>query len=110
MSILKQSGIWVTILSLLFAFISPSQAAMIDNSEAITESNRAQLVSLLEREDVQAQMVAMGVDPDASLARVDQMTNQEVTQLNGQINQLIAGAGVSTVELLLIIILVVLIL
>lgn len=110
MKVLKKTGIWLSILGILFMQMSTAQAAMTGTSETIAESNRAQLVTLLERKDVQTQMIAMGVNPDASLARVSQMTDAEVAQLNGQIDKLVAGAGVSTVQLLLIIILVILVL
>lgn len=109
MKVLRKTGIWLSILGLLLMQMTSAQAAMVGTSETIAESNRTQLVTLLEREDVQAQMVAMGVDPDASLARINQMTDAEVAQLNGQIDKLVAGAGVSTVQLLLIIILVILV-
>jgi len=62
---------------------------------------------MLERDDVQQQLVEMGVDPNSAIARVEQMTDEEVLQMNEQIAQLPAGAGVSTIELLLIIILIV---
>jgi hypothetical protein len=79
-------------------------------SETLKQLDRTQIVSVLERADVQQQLTAMGVDPVAALARVDQMTDQELAQLNGHLSELNAGAGVSTVQLLLIIILVILIL
>ena len=110
MLIFKKLGIWITVLGLLFGLMSSSQAAMIGTAETLAETNRAHLVTMLERDDVQTQMIAMGVDPDASLARVNQMTDKEVSQLNGQIDQLVAAAGVSNVELLLIIIVLILIL
>jgi hypothetical protein len=87
-----------------------AQAAMISNSEVLSNSQRTKLLNLLERSDVQQQLIEHGVNPEASLARVDQMTDEQITQLNGHIDELTAGAGVSTVELLLIIILVIIIL
>jgi hypothetical protein len=93
----------------LLMAMSPAQAAMISNSEIVQQLDRTQIENMLERADVQKQLTEMGVDPVAALARVDQMTDQELTQLNGHLNELNAGAGVSTVELLLIIILVILV-
>jgi hypothetical protein len=52
----------------------------------------------------------MGIDPLTAKARVSQMTDEEVAQLNGRIAELPAGAGVSTTHLLLIIIIIILIL
>ena len=109
MKALKKAGIWLSIIGLLFIQIGTAQAAMVSTSEIVKQLDRTQIVSALEREDVQQQLTAMGVDPVAALARVDQMTDKEIVQLNGNLSELTAGAGVSTVELLLIIILVIII-
>lgn len=109
MKALKKAGIWLSILGLLFIQMGSAQAAMVSTSEIVKQLDRTQIVSVLEREDVQQQLTEMGVDPVAALARVDQMTDLEITQLNGNLGELTAGAGVSTVELLLIIILVIII-
>jgi hypothetical protein len=110
MLILKKSATWLSILSILLMHMVTAQAAMISNSEVLSNSQRTKLLNLLERSDVQQQLIEHGVNPEASLARVDQMTDEQITQLNGHIDELTAGAGVSTVELLLIIILVIIIL
>ncbi len=109
MKVLKKVGLWLSIMGILLMAMGSAQAAMVSNSEIVQQLDRTQIVNMLEREDIQKQLTEMGVDPVAALARVDQMTGQELAQLNGHINELKAGAGVSTVELLLIIILVILI-
>lgn len=106
----KKAGIWLSILGFLFMQMGSAQAAMVGTSEIVRQLDRTQIVGVLERTDVQQQLTAMGVDPVAALARVNQMTDQELAQLNGHLSELNAGAGVSTVQLLLIIILVILIL
>jgi hypothetical protein len=110
MLILKKAATWLGLLTILLMHMATVQAAMIGNSDVLSNSERTQLVNLLERKDVQQQLIEHGVDPEASLARVDQMTDEQVAQLNGHIDELTAGAGVSTVGLLLIIILIILIL
>ena len=82
---------------------------MVSTEGAIGKVDRAQFVTTLEREDVQQQLMEMGVDPADALERVAKMTDQEIAELNGKIAQLPAGAGINTVELLLIIILIILI-
>lgn len=110
MSILKKSAILFSILGVFLMHMATAQAAIVGNSDVLLDSERTRLTNLLAREDVQQQLIAHGVDPEESLARVNQLTPEEVTQLNGHIDELIAGAGVSTVELLLIIIVLVLLL
>ena len=60
------------------------------NAEQI-QHNRAQLQQLLNRDEVQSQLVARGVDPAQVQARVDSLTDQEVQTLSGKLDQLPAG-------------------
>ena len=110
MSLLKKSGIWLSMLGILFIQMTSAQAAMVGTPEILSQSERIQLVNMLEREDVQQQLIELGVDPKSSLARVNQMTNEELIQLNGHLSELPVGAGISTVDLLLVIILILLLL
>jgi hypothetical protein len=109
MKVLKIAGLWLSIMGVVLIAMGSAQAAMVSTPEIFNQMDRTQIVSMLERADVQKQLTEMGVDPVAALARVDQMTGQELAQLNGHLNELSAGAGVSTVELLLIILLVVIV-
>ena len=87
--------------------ILPAQAAMITTPEILAAPDRAQLISSLQSQEVQQQLIKMGVDPVAAMKRVNQMTETEIATLQGKIAQLPAGAGASTVELLLIIIIII---
>jgi hypothetical protein len=72
-----------------------AQAGMI-GTEAVVNAAQAQqdrerLLSALNRNDVQAQLLARGVDPAQVQARVDSLTDQEVQTLTGKLDQLPAG-------------------
>lgn len=108
MSVLKKSGLLLVMLGLLLGQMLPVQAAMVSNTELVQQMERGELVEMLQRAEVQQQLIELGVDPAASLARVNQMSDQEVAELNGQIRELPVGAGLSTVDLLLIIIIILL--
>lgn len=58
-----------------------------------SDPDRAGIFSLLEREEVQTQLAARGVDPAQVKARVAAMTDDEVAQLAGQLETLPAGAA-----------------
>ncbi|MDH5354150.1 MAG: PA2779 family protein [Gammaproteobacteria bacterium] len=109
MSFLSRPATW---LSLLFTLMMqmPAQAAMVQTPEMLLQSERAELISLLEQEQVQQQLMELGVDQKAARERVGQMTHEEIAALNGKINELPAGAGISTLDLVLIILLLVLLL
>ena len=79
-------------------FIPMTQAAMIgtqqmmDNAQA--QQDRAQLASMLQREDLVAQLKQAGVNPQQLQARISTLTDQEVATLTEQLNQLPAGSGI----------------
>lgn len=89
--------------------ISSVQAKMVGTGEVLQSADRTQIVKILQRKDMQKQLISLGVDPASALARVNQMTDSEIAQINGRLAELPAGAGVSTVELLLIIIILILV-
>ena len=99
----------LSLIAALWLMVLPAQAAMITTPEILAAPGRAQLVSSLQSQEVQQQLIKMGVDPVAAVNRVDQMTETEITTLQGKIEQLPAGAGISTIDLLLIIIVIILI-
>ena len=105
MNCLKKLGLVIT----LWLMILPAHAAMVGTAELLTTTpDRAELVNALQNQEIQQQLIRRGVDPDAAMQRVNQMTEAELASLQGKIDQLPAGAGLSTVELLLIILLIVL--
>ncbi len=110
MSFLKKSAVLISLLGTLLLPVTSVQAGMVSTEEILHRQDRAQLARMLERDDVQQQLIAMGVDPASARVRVDQMTAEEVAQLNGRLAELPAGAGIGMVELLLIIIILILVL
>ncbi|MDT8385345.1 MAG: PA2779 family protein [Gammaproteobacteria bacterium] len=79
-------------------FIPMTQAAMIGTpqimDQARAQQDRAQLASLLQRDDLVAQLEQAGVDPQQLQARIATLTDQEVATLTEQLNQLPAGSGI----------------
>ena len=110
MSVWKKWGMRLGLLSVLLAPMMFAHAGMVGTDQVLQIQNRVQLAEILDREDVQKQLIQLGVDPTAARARVEHMTDAEVAQLNGRIAGLPAGAGVSNTELLLIIIILILVL
>ena len=109
MSFLSKPFMWLSLLFTLMLQL-PAQTAMVQTPDMVLQSERAELVSLLERDEVQQQLMVLGVDQKAALERVNQMTHEEIVALNGKINELPAGAGISTLDLVLIILLLVILL
>jgi len=89
----------------------PARAEMIETPQLLapsaTEGQSAQVAAFLEREDVQRQLESFGVSPGDAATRVASLTAAELHELSSGIDSLPAGAGVSTLGLILIILLIV---
>jgi hypothetical protein len=77
----------------------PAAHAGMVGTEAVANAAQAQqdrerLHSALSRDDVQAQLLARGVDPAQVQARVDSLTDEEMQTLATNMDQLPAGGSV----------------
>ena len=61
--------------------------------EAAAE-DRARVMDFLAREDVRAQLTELGVDPAVAVARVGALSDAEIRDVAGRIDQLPAGQGI----------------
>ena len=89
------------ILLLAFALLSvqwPAQAAMVGTGEVIAQQqgalDRGQLLEALAREDVRAQLQALGVNPAEARARIAALSDAELQSLAGKLHELPAGGDV----------------
>jgi hypothetical protein len=109
--LLRKSGSLLLAASLLGAPIAPVQAGMVGTAQVLAaeqgRTDRDRLASLLEREDLQRQLSAHGVDAQYAKERVAGLTDAEVTRLNQRIAELPAGGDVLGVILLIFIIFVI---
>ena len=64
---------------------------------AAMAETREQVFEFLARDDVRQQMEMLGVDPDEASLRAASMTDAEVMQLAGQLEQLPAGEGLGAI-------------
>jgi hypothetical protein len=75
--------------------IGAAQAALVSTEQLLTAGDgpaeRARVMAFLERADVREQIVALGVDPNEAAARVQALSDAQVRQIAGQLDQLPAG-------------------
>ena len=109
--------IFMAVLMLMLSIPCQSVLAALIETETVLDSARGreardQLKQFLAREDVQAALIAQGVDPMEAEARVESLTDSEVLQILGQIEQLPAGGDAISLAIgvLLIVLLIVVIL
>ena len=83
----------LSIVCLGFAQVAP--AGMISTSQLVENEARIESLSrielLLAREDVAEQMVALGVQPQQVMVRVDAMTTAELLELESRFDEQVAG-------------------
>lgn len=72
-----------------------------------TQSERARIGAYLDREDVSKELQAQGISTDTAKARVAAMTDEEVRQVAGKLDQAPAGGDVVGVLLTVFIVLLV---
>lgn len=95
--LLKKFGSLLLAAALLGAQVAPVQAGMVGTAQALAAEqgrvDRDELVSLLEREDLQRQLSALGVDVQHAQERVAALTDAEVAQINQRVAELPAGGS-----------------
>ena len=79
-------------------FATMAQAEMIGTQAAINaeiaDMNRARMLDGLQREDVQAELIRLGIDPAEAEARVAALTDTEIQKTLAQMEDGSAGADI----------------
>jgi hypothetical protein len=80
---------------------APARAALISTEDVVRQANpsgdREKVTAFLKRQDVRQQLVFLGVDLREADARVATLSDQEITKIAGQIDQMPAGQGVEAI-------------
>lgn len=73
----------------------PAQAGLVGTGEVVEEAaaaeDRARVKAFLARDDVQEQLVELGIDPSEARSRVESLTDAEVRRIAGRLEQAPAG-------------------
>lgn len=105
---LRVTGISLALVGLLGGQLSPAYAAMTSTDSVLEQEQRsverAELMEMLDRASVQAQLQELGVDAEAAKQRVAAMTDEEIRQLNGHLAEMPAGGDVLGVVLIVFIV------
>jgi hypothetical protein len=75
--------------------INFAQAAMVGTDQAIEQAaaadDRTRVMDFMAREEVRQQMIELGIDPDEAAGRAASLTDVEIQQIAGKLDQLPAG-------------------
>lgn len=95
---------------LLAALISPAHAAMVSTRDIAAPQTQSTPKAdyAMARDQLRRQLIDAGVAAADAAERVERLTDAQVTAVQGRIDSLPAGAGMSTTTLLLLIIIIIL--
>jgi hypothetical protein len=74
----------------LLAAMVPTEATL---DKTIAQDARNHLKTLISRNDIKDALITQGIDPDEAKTRIDCLSDSEVTEVAGKIEQLPAGGG-----------------
>jgi hypothetical protein len=95
------------ILIVACGLVAPSVQAGMIGTDQVVQSERERVKAALERPDVAQVLQKMGLDAKDAAARVDAMTDSEVSALAGKIDLLPAGGALTNDQLIVILLIVV---
>jgi Family of unknown function (DUF6627) len=79
--------------------VAPARAAFIGTEDVLQRhgglADRHKVAQFLQRQDVRQQLASLGVDPREVDARVAALSDQEIAQIAGKIDQMPAGQGLA---------------
>ena len=91
-------GVALVLAVVMFVISMPlgaANAALVSTEQVLTHgegaAERARVLAFLDRAEVREQIVALGVDPNEAAARVRALTDAQVHEIAGQLDQLPAG-------------------
>ena len=98
----KRIGIISLFMAIIMLLIStpyqPLLATMVPTEATIykikDQDARDHLKTLISKNDIKNALISQGIDPDEAKARVDNLSDSEVIEVAGKIEQLPAGGGV----------------
>jgi hypothetical protein len=93
-------GVALVLAVVMFVISMPlgvAQAALVSTEQVLAASagaaDRARVLAFLDRAEIREQIVALGVDPNEAAARVAALSDAQVREIAGQLDQLPAGQG-----------------
>jgi hypothetical protein len=93
-------GVALVLAVVMFVISMPlgvAQAALVSTEQVIAAgdgaADRARVLAFLDRAEIREQIAALGVDPNEAAARVAALSDAQVREIAGQLEQLPAGQG-----------------
>jgi hypothetical protein len=110
-SLMKRVMALLVSLSFLSTYSLPAYSGIVTTEQLLQEQlatlDKPTLVSMMDREDVRQQLIEHGVDPDDAKQRIAALSDEQISEIKANIDELPAGGiiGVLIAVLLVLIIL-----
>ena len=108
---IKKLVSYLSIFAMISLQIAPVQAAMVSNEDLLIQAQHdisvEQIITMLDHEEIQKKLTAMGVNPSAAKIRVSQMNDSELAKLTQSLEESPAGSGALGMLLTIFIVLVI---
>ena len=89
--------VMATLMVMTIAPIGLAQAKMVTTDQVLEQADsnndRERVEGFLLRDDVQSQLISLGVDPAEAASRVATLSDEEIQQIAGRLDELPAGEG-----------------
>jgi hypothetical protein len=111
LSLMKRVMAILVSVSLVSSYTAQTWAGVVSTEQVLQQEaaiDTASLVSALDREDVRAQLVDMGVDPEQAKLRIAALDDEQIGAIQAHMDALPAGGGVLEVVLAVLVVLVIL--
>lgn len=104
-------SLFLILATLAFGLQVPGAQAGMFPTQALSQQHaddaaRSELLTLMANAEVQAELVALGVDPVDAAARVEALSPEELRLMHDQLEQMPAGAGIVGVAVVVLLVLV----
>ena len=110
--LLKRILVVFVSMSFFTTYSLPAYAGIVTTEQMIQQQleplSRASLITMLDREDVRQQLIDRGVDPAYAKMRIAALSDQQVSEIMANIDDLPAGAGVLGILIVVLLVLIIL--
>ncbi|MFQ5643767.1 MAG: PA2779 family protein [Thiogranum sp.] len=111
-TLMKRVMVLLVSVSFFTTYSLPAWSGMVTTDQMLQEqfevADRQALLAMLDRDDVRRQLVERGVAPDYAKQRIAALSDAQVEELKGNIDDLPAGSGVVGIMIAVLLVLVIL--
>lgn len=111
-SLMKRIMVLLVSVTFFTTYSLPAWSGIVTTDQLIQEQfealDKASLIAMLDRDDMRQQLIERGVDPEYAKARIASLSDAQINELKGSIDNLPAGSGAVAILVAVLLVLVIL--